>query len=109
LLGRLCRDYQANGATAFPGQGKSRGEEVASLKREPSRVKKEQDFLREAAAAFAGFRSKGVGEESHRALDWITLKINWLETSPQMSLTASGSATSPTFALPKGGFICRSW
>jgi transposase len=36
LLGRWCRDYQANGAAAFPGQGKPRDEEMASLKRELS-------------------------------------------------------------------------
>jgi transposase len=53
LLGRWCRDDQANGAAAFPGQGKPRDEEMASLKRELSRVKKERDFLREAATFFA--------------------------------------------------------
>ena len=53
LLGRWCRDYAANGTGAFPGQGKPRDEEMASLKRELSRVKKERDFLREAATFFA--------------------------------------------------------
>jgi transposase len=53
LLGRWCRDFAANGAAAFPGQGKPRDEEMASLKRELSRVKKERDFLREAATFFA--------------------------------------------------------
>ncbi len=53
LLGRWCRDYAANGAAAFPGQGKPRDEEMASLKRELARVKKERDFLHEAAAFFA--------------------------------------------------------
>ena len=53
LLGRWCRDYQANGAAAFPGQGQPRDEDMASLKRELSRVKKERDFLREAATFFA--------------------------------------------------------
>ena len=53
LLGRWCRDYAANGSTAFPGQGKPRDEEMAALKRELSRVKKERDFLREAATFFA--------------------------------------------------------
>ncbi len=53
LLGRWCRDFAANGAAAFPGQGKPRDEEIASLKRELSRVKKERDFLREAATFFA--------------------------------------------------------
>jgi transposase len=53
LLGRWCRDFEANGAAAFPGQGKPRDEEVASLKRELARVRKERDFLKEAAAFFA--------------------------------------------------------
>ncbi len=53
LLGRWCRDYAAHGATAFPGPGKPRDEEMASVKRELARVKKERDFLHEAAAFFA--------------------------------------------------------
>ena len=43
----------ANGAAAYPGQGKPRDEELASLKRELARVRKERDFLKEAAAFFA--------------------------------------------------------
>ena len=53
LLGRWCKDYSANGGAAFSGQGKPRDEEMASLKRELARVKKERDFLKEAAAFFA--------------------------------------------------------
>ena len=53
LLGRWCKDYRTNGKAAFPGQGKPRDEEMAQLKRELARVKKERDFLREAASFFA--------------------------------------------------------
>jgi transposase len=53
LLGRWCKDFLANGSTAFPGHGKPRDEEMASLKRELARVKKERDFLKEAASFFA--------------------------------------------------------
>ena len=53
MLGRWCKDYLANGGAAFPGQGKQRDEEMATLKRELARVKKERDFLKEAAAFFA--------------------------------------------------------
>ena len=53
LLARWCRDLESNGASAFPGHGKPRDEEMASLKRELARVKKERDFLKEAAAFFA--------------------------------------------------------
>ena len=41
------------GNDAFPGQGRSRDEELTTLKRELSQVKKERDFLKEAAAYFA--------------------------------------------------------
>ena len=41
------------GDDAFPGQGRTRDEELVSLKRELAQVKKERDFLKEAAAYFA--------------------------------------------------------
>jgi transposase len=41
------------GNDAFPGQGRSRDEELTALKRELAQVKKERDFLKEAAAYFA--------------------------------------------------------
>ena len=41
------------GNDAFPGEGGSRDEEVSALKRELSEVKKERDFLKQAAAYFA--------------------------------------------------------
>ena len=53
MLTRWCREAQAEGGKVFPGQGKARDEEVAALKRELARVKKERDFLQEAAAFFA--------------------------------------------------------
>jgi transposase len=53
MLGRWCREQEATGRKAFQGQGKPRDEEMAGLKRELARVKKERDFLQEAAAFFA--------------------------------------------------------
>ncbi len=41
------------GNNAFPGQGRTRDEELAAVKRELAQVKKERDFLKEAAAYFA--------------------------------------------------------
>ncbi|MEM7060144.1 MAG: hypothetical protein AAF557_21390 [Pseudomonadota bacterium] len=41
------------GGEAFPGNGRPRDQEVAALKRELAQVKKERDFLKEAAAYFA--------------------------------------------------------
>ncbi len=46
-------DLQLLGDDAFPGQGRTRDEEMAGLKREVAQVKKERDFLKEAAASFA--------------------------------------------------------
>ena len=54
LLGKWRKQLQADGEqSAFPGHGKPRDEEMAALKRELARVKKERDFLKEAAAFFA--------------------------------------------------------
>ena len=53
LLTRWKREAESEGSQAFNGSGKPRDEEVASLKRELARVKKERDFLREAATFFA--------------------------------------------------------
>ena len=41
------------GGDAFPGKGQSRDEELTALKRELAQIKKERDFLKEAAAYFA--------------------------------------------------------
>ena len=41
------------GEDAFPGRGRSRDDEVTRLKRELAQVKKERDFLKEAAVYFA--------------------------------------------------------
>ena len=53
VLTRWKREFEATGARAFGGTGSPRDEEVARLKRELARVKKERDFLREAATFFA--------------------------------------------------------
>lgn len=53
LLSRWRRETDAQGQQAFGGTGKPRDEEMARLKRELVRVKKERDFLREAATFFA--------------------------------------------------------
>ena len=53
LLGRWAKEFRASGAAAFPGKGVPRDKEMADLKRELARVKKERDFLRDAATFFA--------------------------------------------------------
>lgn len=58
MLSRWCREAEASPGKEFPGRGKARDEEMAALKREVSRVKKERDFLREAATFFAKARSE---------------------------------------------------
>ena len=53
LLGKWRRQLEREGEKAFPDQGNARDEEIVALKRELSRVKRERDFLKEAAAFFA--------------------------------------------------------
>lgn len=52
ILSRWRRE-QVKPGKAFGGSGVPRDEELAALRRELSRVKKERDFLRDAAAFFA--------------------------------------------------------
>ena len=50
---RRWRDeLQLLGNDAFPGQGRTRDEELTDLKRELAKVKKERDFLKAAAVQF---------------------------------------------------------
>lgn len=55
LLGRWRRELDGSkgNGKAFPGSGVPRDQEMLTLKRELARVKKERDFLRDAAAFFA--------------------------------------------------------
>jgi transposase len=53
LLTRWKREAQSQGKVTFGGTGTPRDEELARLNRELARVKKERDFLREAATFFA--------------------------------------------------------
>ena len=52
-LSRWRGELELLGEEAFPGKGRTRDQEVATLKRELAQVKKERDFLREAATYFA--------------------------------------------------------
>jgi transposase-like protein len=56
MITRWQREMTANGSKAFLGQGVVRDEEMVSLKRENNRLRKERDFLKEAAAFFASDR-----------------------------------------------------
>lgn len=53
ILGRWRRELRQESTQAFPGHGRPREEELVLLRRELSRVRKERDFLREAATFFA--------------------------------------------------------
>lgn len=53
LLTRWKREAQSKGKVTFDGSRTPRDEELARLKRELARVKKERDFTREAAMFFA--------------------------------------------------------
>ena len=53
VLGRWRREIQIDKEKAFSDSGVPRDQEMATLRRELTRVKKERDFLRDAAAFFA--------------------------------------------------------
>ena len=58
MLSRWCREGAE--PKAFRGQGVPRDEEVAKLKRELARVKRERDFLKDAAVFFARDTPRGM-------------------------------------------------
>lgn len=53
MLTRWVREADAGGGKSFPGGGTPRDEEMVRLKRELSKVTRERDFLKDAAAYFA--------------------------------------------------------
>ena len=53
FLSRWKKEHEQASDSAFKGSGTPRDEEVAQLKQELARVKKERDFLREAETLFA--------------------------------------------------------
>ena len=53
MLRRWIKEATKPAKQAFTGQGNPRDEELALLRQELAQVKKERDFLREAAAYFA--------------------------------------------------------
>lgn len=52
-LHRWRRELDQGGKKSFPGNGVARDQELLALKLELARVKKERDFLRDAATFFA--------------------------------------------------------
>ena len=52
-LRRWRDEFRLLGNDAFPGQGRSRDEELTKLKRELAKVKEERDFLKRAVVFFA--------------------------------------------------------
>ena len=59
MLRRWRLEANRAGPKAFRGHGFSRDEELARLKRELGRVKRERDFLRDAGAYFAKESTRG--------------------------------------------------
>ena len=53
MLRRRVKQAAEPGKRSFPGHGNPRDEEVVRLQKELRQVKKERDFLREAATYFA--------------------------------------------------------
>ena len=61
MLRRWRKEATKDGFKAFRGQGMVRDEELARLKRELGRVKRERDFLKDAAAYFTKESKRGFG------------------------------------------------
>ncbi len=59
MLRRWGGDVAIRGSKGFPGHGYAHDEEIAKLKRELGRVKRERDFLKDAAAYFAKESKRG--------------------------------------------------
>ena len=59
MLRRWRKEASKEGSQVFRGYGVARDEELARLKRELGRVKRERDFLRDAAAYFAKESKRG--------------------------------------------------
>ncbi len=60
MITRWQRELSSNGSKAFLGQGVARDEELAALKRENRQLRKERDFLREAATFFASDQKRSI-------------------------------------------------
>ena len=60
MITRWQRELSANGSKAFLGQGVARDEELTALKRENRQLRKERDFLREAATFFASDQKRST-------------------------------------------------
>jgi transposase len=50
---RWRKQFSEDGARAFPGNGKSRDEELAALRKEVKELREERDILRKATAIFS--------------------------------------------------------
>ncbi len=59
MLRRWRKEANQDASKTFRGSGIARDEELARLKRELGRVKRERDFLRDAAAYFAKESKRG--------------------------------------------------
>ncbi len=60
MITRWQREMAANGSKAFLGPGVARDEELAALKRDNNRLRKERDFLKEAATFFASDQKRSI-------------------------------------------------
>lgn len=60
VLSRWCREQERDGVKAFRGLGVPRDEEVARLRRELARVKRERDFLKDTAVFFGRDTPRGM-------------------------------------------------
>ena len=53
MLSRWKKEFEAQGARAFPGQGHPQEEELARLRRENEVLRRERDILKKAVSIFS--------------------------------------------------------
>ena len=61
LISRWKRELSVDNIRAFPGNGKSRDEEIARLKKDLADVKMERDILKKAVAIFSKPENRNIG------------------------------------------------
>lgn len=97
LLTRWKREADAAGQQTFGGTGTPRDEQVARLKRELAREKKERDFSREAATFFCPLssgiqgwsRRKNESNMVNRLYCHLMIRVFWSAISTHWNLKSN--------------------
>lgn len=85
MFGRWCQVQSTREPKAFPGPGEARDDDIAALKRELARVKKERSILNECRSVLTG-RVEVKYRMIERCRDAFPVRM----TRRQLSVSASG-------------------